>query len=162
MSWLGCKALFIIINFHVLWFICFSSSLDHFKNGPWVSYKVTALVFTPLDEISTREFGFEKFSHSTLELISHFFLSSLFVWCCLLPIFSNICRFSSLQAFWFFPDLAVLFIPLFVFLYFSLWTWHLFNFEFHFCILVVYSYCLYQSLQFFFIFLQTTRCHPST
>ena len=43
-----CKSLCIIINFLVLWFICASFSLVHFKNGPAYLTKETAQVFIPL------------------------------------------------------------------------------------------------------------------
>ena len=46
-SFLGCKALCIIITFLVLWCLCLSSSLVHFKNGPEYLMSGTALVFIP-------------------------------------------------------------------------------------------------------------------
>ena len=49
-----------------------------------------------------------------------FFLSSLFVWWYPLPISPSTCNFPYLQVFWFFLDLAVLFLPLFIFYQFSL------------------------------------------
>ena len=37
-----------VITFHVLWFICLSFSLVHFKNGPEYLTRSTAQVFIPL------------------------------------------------------------------------------------------------------------------
>ena len=81
-----------------------------------------------------------------------FFLSSLLVWWCLLSIFPSICNLAFIQAFRFFLDLAVLFFPLFVFSTFHYEHGTFFYAKFHYYILLVYSYCLYQSFQFFFIF----------
>ena len=47
-SSLGCSALCIVISFLVLWSICRSSSLVHFKNGPEYLIMGTAHVFIPL------------------------------------------------------------------------------------------------------------------
>ena len=48
MSSLGCKALCIVMSFLVFWFICWSSSLAHFKNGPVYITRGTTHVFIPL------------------------------------------------------------------------------------------------------------------
>ena len=53
MSSLTCKALCIVMSFLVLWSICFSSSLVHFKNDPENSPSVY-----PLDEVSAILLGF--------------------------------------------------------------------------------------------------------
>ena len=50
------------------------------------------------------------------------FLSSPFVWWYAPPIFLSTCNFPFLQAFGFFLDSAVLFLPLFIFYLFSLWA----------------------------------------
>ena len=47
-SYRGCKTLWIVFSFLVLWFICLSSSLIYFKNGPEYLLRETAQVFTPL------------------------------------------------------------------------------------------------------------------
>ena len=44
----GCKALYIVINFLVLWFICLSSSLVHFRNYPEYLTRGTAPMFSLL------------------------------------------------------------------------------------------------------------------
>ena len=48
MSYLGCKALCIVINFLVLWSFCLSSSLVRFKNDPEYITRGTAQVSIPL------------------------------------------------------------------------------------------------------------------
>ena len=55
-SALGCKAWCIIINFLVLWSICLSSSLLHFKNGPKFLTRGTAQVFILLMRILLQSF----------------------------------------------------------------------------------------------------------
>ena len=45
---LKCKALCIVMSFLVLWFICWSSSLIHFKNGPKYLSMGTIQLFIPL------------------------------------------------------------------------------------------------------------------
>ena len=102
----------------------------------------------PFDEISAA-----KLSRS-FEVLFSFFLS-LFIHCFNFFHFhfQSSCKFHFLGAFWIFLDLAFLFRPLFVFFHFSLWKWHIFSItKFHSYVLTVYSYCLYKSLQFFFIF----------
>ena len=48
-SSLGCNALWMVIQvFFVLWFICLSSSLVHFKNGPEYLTRRTAQISIPL------------------------------------------------------------------------------------------------------------------
>ena len=46
-SSVGCKTLFLVINFLVLWSICSTSSLVHFKNGPEYLTRGTTQVFIP-------------------------------------------------------------------------------------------------------------------
>ena len=48
MLFLECKALCIVINFLVLWYICLSSSLLHFKDGPEYLTRRTAQEFIAL------------------------------------------------------------------------------------------------------------------
>ena len=47
-SFLGCNVLCMVISFLVLWSICLSSSLVHFKNGPEFLTGRTAQIFIPL------------------------------------------------------------------------------------------------------------------
>ena len=100
-SYVGCKALYIVINFLVLWPIYLSSSFINFKNFPEYLTRWTTQVFILLMRfLQQRRF-------------SYFFLSSLLVWWYPLPILQSIRHFSFLSAFWFFPDLVVLFFLLF-------------------------------------------------
>ena len=69
-SFLKSKALFIVINFLVLWFFCLSFFLEHLKNGPEYLYS--------FEEISTAEFEFEKIF--LLFKGSHFPLFFIFVY----------------------------------------------------------------------------------
>ena len=131
---LGCKVFYIIINFLILWSICLSSSLVHFKNGPKYLTKGDNPGFYSFHEISAAaELSFKKFFHLLEVLLSYFFF---------LNSFDGVC----FQYSWFGS-----FIPC----YFSFHTFHykhrtFFNAKFHSYILAVHSYCLYQSLQFFF------------
>ena len=119
---LRCKALGIVISF-LLWSICWSSSLVHFKKVSDFLTRGTAQVFTLLI----------KFLLLSIVLRYSFFIfafiSALFWWfpLSLLP---NICKFSFLRAFWFFLHLALLFLPLFVFFCFSQRR-HIFYAKFH-------------------------------
>ena len=54
MSFLGCKSSCILISFLVLWSICWSSYLVHFKNGSGAG---------PFNGIFVIEFAFQQFSH---------------------------------------------------------------------------------------------------
>ena len=68
-------ALWIVINFFVVWSIYLSSSRVHFKNGPEYLIRGTA-------QISTKYLLYSSFS---------------LIWLCLLPIFSNTGSFLFLQ-----------------------------------------------------------------
>ena len=65
------------------------------------------------------------FSFSWDTLFNFFLLSPLVLWRPL-TIFSSICKFPFLRAFWSFLDLVVLFLPAFVISHFSLLAWHFF------------------------------------
>ena len=105
----------------------------------------------PFDEIPATVIGFKKFSCSSAVIFSYFFLFSMLVRWCLLLVFSR--NFSSLQAFWYFPDLAAVFL-LFFFsssnIYSDPWSiepWKMypgtfFMAQFHSYNPDVYSYCL--------------------
>ena len=85
-SFLGCNALCIVIIFLVLWSICSSSSLVHFKNCPEYVTRGTTQVFIHL----IRFLQYSFVSSSFLVILSYslkFFFSSLLIWLCLLPIF---------------------------------------------------------------------------
>ena len=60
------------------------------------------------------------------KIIFLFFLSSPFAWRCPIPVIPSTCNFPFLQSFFFFVNLAVLFLPLFVFFHFSPWARHIF------------------------------------
>ena len=98
-SSLGRNALFMVISFLVLWSICLSSSLVHFKNGPKYLNRGTAQVFIPL--IRFQPYSFVSSSFLVLLEFSFliFFLSSALVWWYQLPISPSICRFHFLGAF---------------------------------------------------------------
>ena len=74
-SSLGCSALCIVISFLVLWFICRSSSLVHFRNGPEYLIMVTTQVCIPL-----KRFVLTK---SFLVLLRYSFFTFLFISLCL-------------------------------------------------------------------------------
>ena len=113
------RPLSIVTNFLVLWSICLSFFSVHFKNGPEHLRKVSLWW-----NFCGRDYSWEVFSslNDTLFLC---FLSSMLVRWYPLPIFPNTCTFSSLQELWFFPGLAVLFFPFFVFSHSSLSVWHI-------------------------------------
>ena len=121
MSSIECKDLCIVINFLVLWFICLGSSFVHFIHGPVYLTMETPQVFIPLIRFLLSSF----FSRT----LFWFFLLSLFIWWCPFPIFQRTYNFPSLQEFWCFPHLAVLFFPLFLFFLFSLSAWHTFHYQ---------------------------------
>ena len=79
---LGCKALCSVINFLI---IC-SIPLCLFLKWFWVSYKEDCPGVYFLGKISAVELGFEKFSYSSKEIFSFFFI--LFFHFCLLNGFS--------------------------------------------------------------------------
>ena len=68
-SSLGYKALCMVISFLVLWSICLSSSLIHFKNGLEYLTRGTAQVFTPFIRILINTF----ISNSFLALLEYSF-----------------------------------------------------------------------------------------
>ena len=131
---LGFKALCIVINFFVLWSICF-------KNGPEYLIRRTAQVFIPLMRFLLQSLVLRSFL-----LLKYIFIFS-FISACLIISVSNIPKFlkfffspSILKLSWFGSSVpsGVSFFPLFIM---SIAHFSMLN-----------SYCLYQSLQFFFIF----------
>ena len=68
-SSLGCNALCMVVSFLVLWSICFSSSLVHFKNVPKYLTRGTAQIFIPLIGFLLDSFV----SSSFLVLLRYFF-----------------------------------------------------------------------------------------
>ena len=96
-SSLGYNALCIVISFLVLWSICLSSSLVHFKSVPEYLTRGTAQVFVPLIRFLLHSFV----SSSFLVFLRHSFLifSSPLICLCQLLIFPSICRFLFLRAF---------------------------------------------------------------
>ena len=102
-SSLGCKSLCIVIRFLVLWFICWSSTLVHFKNVPEYLTKGTAPVFISL----MRFLLYSSVSSSFLVLLNCSFFMFQFISAYLMVSASNI---PFLRAFWFCLDLEVLFL----------------------------------------------------
>ena len=109
---LRCKALCIIIKFLVLWSIYQSSSLVHLKNSPDYLTRRTALVLISLVRFLLQSLVLRSFLiHLRYSFV--IFLSFL-------QIFPSICNFPSLQSFWLFPDLAVIYLQLCLFSHISL------------------------------------------
>ena len=95
-SYLGCKALYIIMGFLLHLSISSSSSHVHFKNCPEHLTRTRRLshcwdfcYIVCIREVSS--FSWDKHLN--------FFLSSPLVWWCPLPVFPNIFRFPFLRAF---------------------------------------------------------------
>ena len=118
------NTLSMVINLSVLWSISLSSSLVHFKNGLGYLTREITQAFLPLtrfllQSLSLRSFLFFWVTPFLL------FLSSLFDWWFLLPIFHSSRNFPSLKVFKCFPYLAILFLPLRLFLHFIICVVHL-------------------------------------
>ena len=79
-SCLGCNALRMVISFIVLWSICLSSSVVHFKNGPEYLTKDTALVFIALIRFLQHSFVLNRY----LAFLIYFFLNFSFISTCLM------------------------------------------------------------------------------
>ena len=80
-SSLGCNALCIVIRLLVLWSICVSSSLVHFKNGPDFLTRVTAQIFIPLIRFLLHSFVFSSF----LVVLRYSFLFYFISTCLMVP-----------------------------------------------------------------------------
>ena len=106
------KALCMVISFLVLWFICLSSSLVHFKNGPeYLTGVGTAQVFIPF----IRFLLFSLVSSSFLDHQWHSFLTFSFISTCLMVSAFNISQYLYV---FFFPSVLVcLFFCFFVFFF---------------------------------------------
>ena len=109
-----------------------SSSLlffpNPFKERSRVCYKGDFPGVYSFDEVSAAaNVTFKKFSRLSGEHFSFlYFLSFPLIWCSLQSIFQSTCNYLVLQVFRFFLEFVVLFLPLFVFLNFSLWPWSIF------------------------------------
>ena len=79
-SSLGCNALCMVISFLVLWSICLSSSLAHFRKGTEYLTRSTAQVFIPLIRFLQDSFV----SSSFLVLLRYSFLILSFISTCLM------------------------------------------------------------------------------
>ena len=122
MSCIGCKVLFIVISFLVLWFIYWNSSLVCLKNGSEYLTRRTAQVFISLMRYLLAWFGlFFSFSWDTKFL---FFLSSPLIWWYPLSILPSTCNFPFLIVFWFFSWFGSIYLPLCEVSRFS-WAWRL-------------------------------------
>ena len=99
-SSLGCNALCIVINFLVLWSICFRPSLVHFKNGPEYITRKTAQVFIHLIRFLLNSFV----SGSSLGFFRYSFLIFLFISPCLIVLASDIPNYLY---FFFSPTLLI-------------------------------------------------------
>ena len=99
-SFLGCKAL-CIMSFLVLWAICWISYLVRFRTAPSIlrrgQPRCLYLWWDSCYTVSVR-----VVSSFSWRILFNFFLSSLLVWRCPLPIFPSILKFPFLRVFWFF------------------------------------------------------------
>ena len=103
-----------------------------------IPYKKDRRGVYPFNEISVCFRIIFSFVWDTLKIIFSFIFNSPG---CLLSIFPSNGSFLFLRAFWFYPNLVVLFLPLFVFFYFSSFAWHVFQcqikFQYTDCILLL-------------------------
>ena len=108
---LGCNILLIVISFLNLWFICWSFSLVHFKNGPQNLTRVREQVFN----ILMRFLVYSLVLGCLLVLLSYsflnFFLSSPLVWWNSLPMFLSTHKFLFLGVICIFLYLVVQLFP---------------------------------------------------
>ena len=86
---LGCNALCMVISFLVLWSICLSSSLVHFRNGREYLTRGTAEVFIPLMRFLQESFV----SSSFLVLLRYSFWILCFISHCLMGSASKIPKY---------------------------------------------------------------------
>ena len=85
-SYLGCKALFMVIIFLVVWSICLNSYLVHFKNSPEYLTEGTNQVFISLTRFLLLSFVTSNF----LVLLRYVFVIFSFILTCLMVSASNI------------------------------------------------------------------------
>ena len=123
----------------ILFSICWSSSLVHFKNGPEYLTRGTEHVFIPLMRFLLRSL----LSSSSEEIFFLIFFFHLRMFDGVRFQYSSICEFHFLQAFWFLLDFVVLFLPPFVVFRFSLLHDIFFYAKFHPYVFTIYSHCLY-------------------
>ena len=109
----------------------------------WVLLKGDCPYVYLFGEMTAAELGFQKFSRSSKILFPYFFFQ----------IFPRICNFPFLLALWFLLDFGCSFLRYSSFSTFRYEQGTFFYAKFHSYILAVYSYCLYMSIQFFFIYL---------
>ena len=121
---LGCKDLHMVISFLVLWPICLSSLLIHFKNRPEYLTRETVQIFILCQSFRYRVLSRVAFWFFWDTIFNFFF--HFHHWWCQLPIFPSICRFSFLRAFCLLPDLLVRLLPSYVVCRFSWLSWRIF------------------------------------
>ena len=138
----GCKTLNIVMLFLVLWFICFSFLLIHFKNGPEYLKCRTSQAFILLMKSMLYSLVLNIF----LVLLRCFYVFS-FISTCLVVSTSNISKYlyvsfsPNISDFFSIGGSIILVICHFPLLIVS--TVHLFDAEFPLYVLNVYSHCLY-------------------
>ena len=116
----------IVITFLIIWFISLSSSLVYSKNCPEYLTKSTAQVVILLMRFRQLNLVSRRFLILLRYLILIFSFSSV----CLMETASNISKILSFlfsPAFWFFPGLDILSLPLFLFSHFSFSARHIFK-----------------------------------
>ena len=117
------------MGFLVFWSICWSSSFVHFKNGPEYLTRGTALILITLIRFLLCSLVSSSFLVLLRNTFKNFFLSSLVVKWCPLPVFPSTCKLPLLRVLWFFLDLVVRFCPSFIVFRHSLLTWHIFLYQ---------------------------------
>ena len=127
MSSLEFNALCMVISFLILWSICFSSSLVHFKKGPEYLTRSTAQVFIPLIRFPLQCFV----SRSFLVLLRYFFFVFSFISTCLMASASKVPKYLYVL---YFSErsnlyLAVSFRPSGVICHLSFLAWHIFLYQ---------------------------------
>ena len=94
------------MDFLVLWSICWSSSLVHFKNRSEYLMRKTAPAFIPLIRFLLYSLVLSNF----LVLQRYPFFVFSFISACLIRVFPSICKFPFLWAFCFFPSVICRFL----------------------------------------------------
>ena len=152
-SYLGCKALCMVLSFLVFWYICWSSPLAHFKkDSEWD-------IFIPLMS-SCDIVWFRVVFSISCDIPFNFFFHRYLWW--LLPIFLRICKFHLLREFWFF-SLFGSSIPIII-CRFPLLIINMAHFSMQNSIPMSWLYILTACIRVSgsFSFLATIWCHPCT
>ena len=126
MSSPGCKAVCMVISFLVLRFICLSSSLVHFKNGPESLTRETVQVFIRLMKFLLCSLVLSCFPRSPEILFCYFFFHFHFFEGVRFQYSQVLVSYLFSKRFDFLIVLAVLFLPTYVVSHVSLLAWLIF------------------------------------